>query len=611
MSLDRFDELFEKYSDGDLNAADRAEFLRLLETPEGRARFAEVSSYEAALSEELRVAAAAEKGVSSRTLPKVGSRRVPILKGAEHDESKTLAYIASLAAAAVVVILTVVFATSSKPLPPTPVVNRVLPPVPKPEPRVAEAPKPEPPAPVPAPAPQPVVDPLVPVPPKPPKRKPAPPPVVDVPKPAPVVPAAPSVPAPKPDEERPRESATFVATVDQVSGEARMGRDAAVAGKGVAAGETLSTGRDGYLSIRYPDGSRVELAGDTTLNKVADGPAGKAAQLDAGMIFVDAVKQPAGRPMVISTVQADATVLGTQFVLSASAGLTRLDVREGRVKFTRMPDGVSSVVVRAGHYATAGGAGDLASRSGVGLWKPPGAGLQMWLKADAGTKLSGTTVAAWLDQSMGGNSAQQDKPGSQPLYVPNAFGGRPTIRFDGSDDFLVLPDGFSDFRLGLTAFVVTRPAAGGAWSRFIDLDVGPACENIVFGRKDSPDKLGFWVYSNSSTKGKVEAPGVVAVDQVQVFCARLEPSGRVTLYKNGAAVGAGETTMPKSVTRKPNGIAKSNSGGGDPAFKGDIFEILLYNRGLTEAERVYVETYLNAKYLDPATPPQTLRAADK
>src|SRR6185295_5905606 len=182
---------------------------------------------------------------------------------------------------------------------------------------------------------------------------------------------------------------------------------------------------------------------------------------------------------------------------------------------------------------------------------------------------------------------------------------------DGSDDFFSLPDGFADFRLGLTAFVVVRPAAGGAWSRFIDLDVGPACDNIVFGRKDAPDKLGFWVYANSVTKGKVEAPGAVLPNEVQTFCALMSPTGKVTLYKNGTALATGETTQPKSVTRKPNGIAKSNSGGGDPAFKGDLFEILLYNRGLTEAERAFIESYLNAKYLDPSTPPATLRPADR
>ena len=76
------------------------------------------------------------------------------------------------------------------------------------------------------------------------------------------------------------------------------------------------------------------------------------------------------------------------------------------------------------------------------------------------------------------------------------------------------------------------------------------------------------------------------------------PSGRVTLYRNGSAVATGDTSAPKNTQRKPNAIGKSNSGG-DPLFKGDLFEILLYNRALSDVERVYVEAYLNAKYFDP------------
>ncbi len=609
MSLDRLDELQERYADGVMTSAERAEFLALLETTEGRARFAETASYEASLSEELRVAAAGERKGSSKTLPRVGSRRIPIVAAPEPDESRTLGWIAALAAAAVVAILTIVFATTHRGQPPAPTAIRPAAPPLKSETREVEAPRREEPVAAPTPAPRSATpDPVFVPPPVAPKRESPPPVHVEVVKP---VPAPTRAALPKPEEEKPRESAIFVATVDAVAGEARLGKDAAEVGKGIAAGLSLSTGRDGYLALRYPDGSRVEFAGDTLVSRLQDGPTGKSALLESGMIFVDAVKQPAGRPMVITTAQAESTVIGTQFVLTASATLTRLDVREGRVKFTRLPQGVSSVVVTTGHYSVAGATGELVSKAGLSLWKAPMGGLQLWLRADAGAKLNGQTVAAWLDQSMAGNSAVQEKSGAQPLWVANAFGSRPGVRFDGNDDCFALPDGFSDFRLGLTAFVVVRPAPGGAWSRFIDLDVGPACDNIVFGRKDAPDKLGFWVYANSQTKGKVEAPGAVIPDQVQTFCALLNPMGRVTLYKNGTALATGETTMPKSTTRKPNGIAKSNAGGGEPNFKGDLFELLLYNRGLSETERAYVESYLNSKYFDPATPPQTLRVSDK
>ncbi len=606
MSADRFEELYERYCDGVLSDVERGEFLALLEDPPNRARFAKAASFEVVVSEELRLSEvpAPEKKASSRTWPKVGSRRIPIVSPEPADEAKVLGRIGFAAAAAVLVILLLIFITSPK--------SDERPMVVRPK---SEAPPPrETPAPE---APRPPVDVAPPVK--------APPPVTPdltprkfdapvAPKPEAPPPARTAPPIEKPatrPEEPPRESATFVATLDRVSGEVLVGTEPGEAGKGVAAGRSVATGRGAYAALRYPDGTRVELAGETTLQRVQDGPTGKSALLDQGMIFVDAVKQPAGRPISISTAHAESLVVGTQFVLQATPTFTRLDVREGRVKFTRLPQGVSSVMVNAGHFAVAGGPGEAMAKPGVGLWKAPPAGLQIWLRADSNVKLNGSGVAVWGDLSAAGNAAAQDKAGSQPSFVANAQAGRPALRFDGADDSLLLPDGFSDFRAGLTAFVVVRPTPGRAWSRFIDLDVGPACDNIVFGQKDAPDKLGFWVYNNSQTKGKVEAPGAVLANEVQSFCALLAPSGRVTLYRNGAAVAAGDTSTPKSTTRKPNTIGKSNSGGGDPPFKGDLFEILLYSRALSEVERVYVESYINAKYFDPTTPPASLRLTEK
>jgi hypothetical protein len=605
MSAARFDELYERYSDGALSDAERGEFQQLLEDPACRARLVELSSFEAAVSEELRLAEApvpAEtKKASSKTWPKVGSRRIPILQpDPEVDEARVLRAIGYAAAAAVLIILVVIFVTSPTNEDARPTVVR-----PKSEtvaPRDVAAP-----VPAPAPVEPPPVVPKEP----PPADQPLTPRTFD-PAPAPTK-EAPPAPAPKPKETLParkpieptRESATFVASLERVIGEVSVSGEPGEAGKGIAAGRAVATGRGGFAIVKFPDGTKVEVAADTIVSRWSDGPGGKSALLEQGLILVDAAKQPSGRPLVISTAQAESTVLGTQFFLQALPGATRIDVREGRVRFTRLPQAVSSVTVNAGQYAIAGSSGDPVAKSGIGLWKAPPAGLQLWFRADQGAK-----PGVWTDFSPAGNSATQDKPGAQPALVANAHGTRPALRFDGVDDFLALPDGFNDFRAGLTAFVVVRPAPGGAWSRFIDLDVGPQCENIVFGRKDAADKLGFWVYTNSSTKGKVEAPGAVVAGEVQCLSAMLSPGGRVTLYRNGNSVATGETSMPKNTARKPNYLAKSNSGG-DPLFKGEMFEILLYNRALSEVERVHIEAYLYAKYFDATTPPASLRPSEK
>ena len=59
------------------------------------------------------------------------------------------------------------------------------------------------------------------------------------------------------------------------------------------------------------------------------------------------------------------------------------------------------------------------------------AGLHLWLKADAGVTLNGSTVSKWADQSGNGNDAIQLALPRQPLLVKDGLNGKPTIRFDG------------------------------------------------------------------------------------------------------------------------------------------------------------------------------------
>ncbi len=606
MSAERFEELYERYVDGTLDPAGRAEFLAMLEDPAHRARFVELAVYEAALGEELTLAEPAllpqeEKKASSRKNPAVGRRstgRIPVVRARRTPSRPPVAgwQIGIGVAAAVLVGIIVFFATAS----------RGGEPARRPAPPVAEQ--------TPAPRPQ-EVDPIVP-----PKqvvkavRAPLdpPPPPIETPResrtPLPlVVPSVKSEPTvapkgsmpvekPRPEPEAPRESVAFIAQIERSS-------DPAETGKGIVSGQRLSTGAGRYLSVKFLDGTRLELGGDTIVGRVAEIASGKWVQVERGLVSVDAAKQAAGKTLVVASPFAEATVLGTEFTVWTTGSFSRLDVKEGRVKFAR-PGGATSLVVGAGYFAIAGQGYELAAKPGVSMWKAPAAGLILWLRADGMTN-----AAQWTDASPMGNHGAQPVAGSQPSLIPNAAGARAALRFDGKDDFYALPDGFSDFRAGLSAFVVTRPAPGGAWSRFLDLDAGPACDNIVFGRRDAPDKLGFWVYANDQTRGKVEAPGAVVADQVQSLGVVLAQSGRATLFRNGAPVAAGQTSVPTGVVRKPNGIGKSSSG--DPYFKGDFFEILLYNRAIGDAERPYIDAYLNSKYFDPNAPPPMNRPSER
>jgi hypothetical protein len=121
-------------------------------------------------------------------------------------------------------------------------------------------------------------------------------------------------------------------------------------GQALAPGAVLTAAADGCASLRYADGTRLETGPDTTLRPMPG--SGKLLFLERGALKADVARQPAGQPLVIATSNAEARVLGTRFTLLAAPEATRLEVREGKVRLTRKPDG-ASVDVGAGQFAQA------------------------------------------------------------------------------------------------------------------------------------------------------------------------------------------------------------------------------------------------------------------
>lgn len=116
----------------------------------------------------------------------------------------------------------------------------------------------------------------------------------------------------------------------------------------------LTEGGRSRAVLEYPDTTRLDLGPSTVVRHLADPKdrALKHVRLDAGHVEVDAVKQPAGRPMILTTAEAEVRVLGTRFALLAEGGATRVQVEEGAVEFRGLRQG-GSIVVRSGFYAVA------------------------------------------------------------------------------------------------------------------------------------------------------------------------------------------------------------------------------------------------------------------
>jgi hypothetical protein len=232
------------------------------------------------------------------------------------------------AAAAIFVLILAALAVGPDPAPERRTVQ--APTLPAPEPAT---PTPAPPEPVPPPVEQPPVPPIVD------DVRPAPPrPLPEPPDAAPPR-ELPAPPAPAPEPAKPVETRTAVAIVESVDG--------AASGVPILPGQEFTA--SGLTVIRYADGTRLEMARNTKLAGLTQAPGKRIGLLD-GAVKLDVPRQPSGQPLVVATPQADVTVLGTRFTVTSSAGRSRVDVEEGRVRLRRLADR-AVIDVPTGHYA--------------------------------------------------------------------------------------------------------------------------------------------------------------------------------------------------------------------------------------------------------------------
>lgn len=208
--------------------------------------------------------------------------------------------------------------------------------------------------------------------------------------------------------------------------------------------------------------------------------------------------------------------------------------------------------------------------------------LLYWLKADAGvTKDGSNQVSAWADQSSRSNNFSQANSGQQPLFVGAAIGGNnlPAIRFDGADapnnDRLELTNPTTP----RTVFLVNR------------IETGAKYLAGIFGSTNPGDK-GIRRWSNTEWRHPGDANDFT------------NPTGSA-MFVNGAATNQVNENVAHILTAlrgsDPMTYNVTTLGGYYPArdWKGDIGEVIVYDRVLNLAERSIVENALSAKYAIP------------
>jgi hypothetical protein len=232
----------------------------------------------------------------------------------------------------------------------------------------------------------------------------------------------------------------------------------------------------------------------------------------------------------------------------------------------------------------------------------PASGLVLWLRGDKGVTETNGAVTGWQDFSGNFNHASQPNLTKAPALTQNGSNGKPVLHFDGGDDSMDVAGSSS---LALTGDMTT----------FFVVNIADFATYRVVWAKTAGNLARPYDYYTLPTTGiprafRGGASGHSSVDAMEapipgefsVMGWEVNGGTNLTHYLNGAENGSGPVTVP--ATDDGNPLRIGTRGDDFTRLKGDLAEIIIYNRALDQTERTQVVSYLNSKYALGGTEPQ-------
>ena len=270
------------------------------------------------------------------------------------------------------------------------------------------------------------------------------------------------------------------------------------------------------------------------------------------------------RDIIKTQMLLDAGSLLGSFAAADASGVSGLNVSQRNTVKTQML------------LAGAGGAPSLP-------FSPPDlGGLEMWLEGDSLGVVDNQPINEWDDLSGNGHHVEQPTGSLQPIYKVNILNGHAVVRFDAADDFLASATFASELAQPNTVFLVNKWADTTTRTGFDGIDVNK--RNMLY--LTAAD--GFVAYAGTDQALKHQIP----VQHLRWNLHAITYNGAASTYWLNRAVLATGNPGTMGLT----GITLGRFAAPNQAVSGDIAELIIYNRALSDAERQQVEDYLATKY---------------
>ena len=228
-------------------------------------------------------------------------------------------------------------------------------------------------------------------------------------------------------------------------------------------------------------------------------------------------------------------------------------------------------------------------------------GLVIWFETTSVNSLleleanNGATISVWRNLAVDNKNATQNTVGSRPIYSAKTIGFLPAINFDGVDDFLSF-DGAVLVGSNYTVFVVERRSSSNSDNYFIGGTTTSANSNLYLGYATNTSIT----HNQYGNYGNFYSPATAAYveNNPKIHAFIHDIANGKKYYQNGGNAGAPQGTSADKVSLVANsGAAIGQANNGTLRYyQGYIGEIIIFNRALSDIERVDVELYLSTKW---------------
>ena len=221
--------------------------------------------------------------------------------------------------------------------------------------------------------------------------------------------------------------------------------------------------------------------------------------------------------------------------------------------------------------------------------------LDAWYKADGAVYNTGTdqaddgeTVATW-DDAAGTNDATQETAANKPTFESDEINGYPIVSFDSSNDFLsfstasVKNSSYTLYAVGLRTDSSSSYAVGSPG--------GTANQDLHFGYSTNTQvRFGQWTNDLNVTVSAHNSPALTPFLLFGEFDSSVGHS--VTEFRNGLKTEASNTNTVVLSGDKAGYLGRVSSN----YYGGDLAEVVMYSRALSDSDEEKVQSYLALKY---------------